>query len=105
MLKTFPDDDKIREWRMRAAKESGNETGAPARWGRGIGVIRVPSSDPIPLLNRLAKQTHFSPISCDLVSWRAYGRERTIPFVDANIELSSLWDMGISVLFNLSGDS
>lgn len=36
MLKTFPDDDKVREWRMRAAKENGSDTGAPARWGEGL---------------------------------------------------------------------
>lgn len=36
MLKEFPDDDKIREWRMRAAKDKGDETGTPARWGEGI---------------------------------------------------------------------
>ena len=36
MLKAFPDDDKVREWRMRAAKAEGDDTGAPARWGEGL---------------------------------------------------------------------
>lgn len=36
MLKRFPDDDMVREWRMRAAKAQGDETGAPARWGEGL---------------------------------------------------------------------
>ncbi|WP_261428606.1 IS1249 family transposase [Xiamenia xianingshaonis] len=36
MLETFPDDDKVREWRMRAAEANGDETGAPARWGEGL---------------------------------------------------------------------
>lgn len=31
MLKTFPDDDEVREWRMRAAKAKGDDTGEPAR--------------------------------------------------------------------------
>lgn len=36
MLEAFPDDEKVREWRMRAAKAKGDETGAPARWGEGL---------------------------------------------------------------------
>ena len=36
MLREFPDDDRIREWRRLAAEEQGDETGAPARWGEGL---------------------------------------------------------------------
>ena len=36
MLRSFPDDDKVRAWRMQAAKAKGDETGEPARWGEGL---------------------------------------------------------------------
>lgn len=36
MLSTLPNDEKIREWRMQAAKESRDDTGIPARWGEGL---------------------------------------------------------------------
>lgn len=36
MLRRFPDDEKVLEWRMRAARDNGDETGAPARWGEGV---------------------------------------------------------------------
>lgn len=36
MLRSLPDDEKIREWRVRAAEESRGDTGAPARWGEGV---------------------------------------------------------------------
>lgn len=36
MLKAFPDDEQVREWRRLAAKGQGNEEGVPARWGEGI---------------------------------------------------------------------
>ena len=36
MLRTFPDDDKIRRWRSMAAVAHGNEPGEPARWGEGL---------------------------------------------------------------------
>ena len=35
MPDAFPDDDKVREWRMTAAEAGGDETGAPARRGEG----------------------------------------------------------------------
>ena len=35
-LSSLPDDEKVREWRVRAAEESGGDTGAPARWGEGV---------------------------------------------------------------------
>ena len=36
MLKAFPDDEKVREWRMLAARAHGDDTGALARWGEGL---------------------------------------------------------------------
>lgn len=36
MLREFPDDDQVREWRRLAAKEQRDDTGAPARWGEGL---------------------------------------------------------------------
>lgn len=36
MLRKFPDDEKVREWRRKAAENKGDETGAPARWGEGL---------------------------------------------------------------------
>lgn len=48
MLDEFPDDDKVREWRMKAAKANGNETGAPARWGEGLVWSEFHHSTPYP---------------------------------------------------------
>lgn len=48
MLRTFPDDGKVREWRMRAARDRGDETGAPARWGEGIVWAEFHHSTPYP---------------------------------------------------------
>ena len=36
MLREFPCDDDIRRWRLEAARQQGDETGAPARWGEGL---------------------------------------------------------------------
>lgn len=36
MLGAFPDDDKVREWRMRAARANGDDAGSPSRWGEGV---------------------------------------------------------------------
>lgn len=48
MLKAFPDDDKVREWRMRAAKAEGDDTGEPARWGEGLMWSEFHHSTPYP---------------------------------------------------------
>lgn len=48
MLKGFPDDEKVREWRRQAAKAKGDETGAPARWGEGIVWAEFHHSTPYP---------------------------------------------------------
>lgn len=36
MLRRFPDDDQVRQWRAKAAKAQGDEDGEPARWGEGL---------------------------------------------------------------------
>lgn len=48
MLDAFPDDDKVREWRMTAAKAGGDETGAPARWGEGLVWSELRHATPYP---------------------------------------------------------
>lgn len=48
MLREFPDDDKVREWRMKAANASGDDTGAPARWGEGLVWSELHRSTPCP---------------------------------------------------------
>lgn len=36
MLKEFPTDDDIRRWRYEAARQKGDDSGEPARWGEGL---------------------------------------------------------------------
>lgn len=48
MLREFPDDDQIREWRRLAAKERGDESGAPARWGEELVWSEFHRSTPYP---------------------------------------------------------
>lgn len=48
MLESFPDDDKVKEWRARAAKANGDESGAPARWGEGLVWSEFHHSAPYP---------------------------------------------------------
>lgn len=48
MLREFPDDDRIREWRRLAAKEQGDESGSPARWGEGLVWSELHHSTPYP---------------------------------------------------------
>ena len=48
MLRAFPDDDQVREWRRRASKAHGNEEGVPARWGEGLVWAEFHHSTPYP---------------------------------------------------------
>ena len=48
MLREFPDDDQMREWRRLASKEQGDESGAPARWGEGLVWSEFHRSTPYP---------------------------------------------------------
>lgn len=48
MLKEFPTDDDVREWRRQAGRANGDETGAPARWGDGLVWSEFHQSTPYP---------------------------------------------------------
>jgi hypothetical protein len=48
MLEAFPDDNKIEEWKAKAAKANGNDPDTPARWGEGIVWAEFHHSTPYP---------------------------------------------------------
>lgn len=48
MLRIFPDDAKIREWRDRAAMAQGDDSGEPARWGEGVVWAELHRTTPYP---------------------------------------------------------
>mgnify|MGYP002546828447 CR=1 FL=1 len=48
MLHDFPTDDDIGEWRRRAARANGGDSGTPARWGDGIMWSELHHSIPYP---------------------------------------------------------
>lgn len=48
MLKRFPDDQKVLEWRSAAARANGNDGEMPARWGEGIVWSELHQQTPYP---------------------------------------------------------
>lgn len=48
MLKEFPTDEDITRWRLQAARQRGDDSGAPARWGEGLVWSEFHQSTPYP---------------------------------------------------------
>ncbi|WP_165056834.1 MULTISPECIES: IS1249 family transposase [unclassified Adlercreutzia] len=48
MLREFPTDEDVKRWRIQAARQQGDDTGAPARWGEGLVWSEFHRSTPYP---------------------------------------------------------